>query len=504
MIMIDNDKYKFNLDEHREVLKHPTGISATKKQKSKGKLSIRDRIELLYDQGTFQEIASHRRHDSSGFGVENKRPYTDGVVAGWGEVNGQTVFMYGTDFRVLGGTLSKSNSEKIQRILDLAYEHRCPVVSLNDGAGARIQEGVEALDGFGKIFSRIVRNSTVVPQISAMLGPCAGGAAYAPALTHCVFMVDRISTTFITGPDVIAQVTGEQITPEELGGASVHAKHSGLATFVVNNEEELFIELRYLLSLLPQNSDKKPQQYAWNTVEQTRSNYTTIVPTDPRIPYDMRDLVDTIVDVGSALDFYNQWGRSLVCALCRIEGRTVGIIGNNPKEYAGVLDIEASEKGARFIDLCNTFGIPIVTLVDVPGFMPGRDQESGGIIVSGARLLKSYCEATVPRIQVIIRKAYGGAYIVMDSKSIGTTISYAWPQNEIAVMGAEGAVSIIHRREINQSNKPEETSRNLIESYKQKLMHPLYAAERGLVDEIIQPEETRSKIASTLRALQKP
>ncbi|WP_437023667.1 acyl-CoA carboxylase subunit beta [Streptomyces bungoensis] len=476
--------------------------AATERQRAKGKLTARERIDLLLDPGSFSELEPLRRHRATGFGMEDRRPHTDGVVGGWGTVHGRTVFVYAHDFRIFGGALGEAHAQKIHKIMDMALAAGAPLVSLNDGAGARIQEGVTALAGYGGIFQRNTRASGVIPQISVMLGPCAGGAAYSPALTDFVFMVRETSQMFITGPDVIQAVTGERVTQNGLGGADVHAETSGVCHFAYDDEQTCLEEVRYLLALLPSNSTETPPEAPCDDpADRSCDELLDVVPADPAQPYDMRRVVAQVLDDGEYLEVHERWAGNVICALGRIEGRPVGVVANQPLVLAGVLDIHASEKAARFVQLCDAFNIPVVSLVDVPGFLPGVDQEHGGIIRHGAKLLYAYCNATVPRIQVIVRKAYGGAYIVMDSRSIGADLSYAWPANEIAVMGAEGAANVIFRREIAAAGDPEAARARRVAEYREALMHPYYAAERGLVDDVITPQSTRAVLASGLRML---
>ncbi|MEU4181233.1 acyl-CoA carboxylase subunit beta [Streptomyces sp. NPDC026589] len=475
---------------------------ATERQHAKGKLTARERIELLVDKGSFTEVEALRRHRAVGFGLEAKRPYTDGVVTGWGTVEGRTVFVYAHDFRIFGGALGEAHAQKIHKLMDMAISAGAPLVSLNDGAGARIQEGVSALAGYGGIFRRNTRASGVVPQISVMLGPCAGGAAYSPALTDFVFAVRDISQMFITGPDVVQAVTGEQVTQNELGGADVHAGVSGVAHFVYDDEETCLAEVRYLLSLLPSNNRELPPRVRGeDPVDRPCDALLDLVPADGNRSYDIRAVIEEIVDDGEFMEVHASWAPNLVCALARQDGHVVGVVANQPLFMAGALDIKASEKGARFVQFCDSFSIPLVTLVDVPGFLPGVDQEHDGIIRRGAKLLYAYCNATVPRISVVLRKAYGGAYIVMDSRSIGADVALAWPSNEIAVMGAEGAANVVFRREIAAARDPDATRSEKIEEYRRELVHPYYAAERGLVDDVIDPRETRSVLCRTLSML---
>ncbi|WP_371555007.1 acyl-CoA carboxylase subunit beta [Streptomyces longwoodensis] len=475
---------------------------ATAAQRSKGKLTARERIGLLLDPGTFQEVEPLRRHRATGFGLEDRRPHTDGVITGWGTVHGRTVFVYAHDFRIFGGALGEAHAQKIHRIMDRAVAAGAPLVSLNDGAGARIQEGVTALAGYGGIFQRNTRASGVIPQISVMLGPCAGGAAYSPALTDFVFMVRETSQMFITGPDVVQAVTGERVSIGALGGADVHAEVSGVAHFAHDDEESCLEEVRYLLSLLPQNNrETPPAALPEDRVDRPCEALLDLVPADGNRPYDMRRVVEEIVDDGEVLEVHERWAANVVCALGRLGGQVVGLVANQPLVQAGVLDIDASEKAARFVQMCDAFNIPLVTLVDVPGFLPGVDQEHNGIIRRGAKLLYAYCNATVPRISVILRKAYGGAYIVMDSRSVGADLTYAWPTNEVAVMGAEGAANVVFRRRIRAAEDPEAVRRQLVKEYRAELMHPYHAAERGLIDDVIDPADTRRILVESLRML---
>jgi acetyl-CoA carboxylase carboxyltransferase component len=476
---------------------------ATRRQRAKGKLTVRERVAALLDPNSFQELEPLRVHRATGFGLENKRPHTDGVVAGWGTVHGRTVFVYAHDFRIFGGALGEAHAQKIHKVMDLAIAAGAPLVSLNDGAGARIQEGVSALAGYGGIFQRNTRASGVIPQISVMLGPCAGGAAYSPALTDFVFMVRGTSQMFITGPDVVQAVTGEQISHDGLGGADVHAERSGVAHFAYDKEEVCLEDVRYLLSLLPQNNREQPPAIpSGDPVDRLSPALYELVPSEGNRPYDMRAVIEEIVDDGEHFEIHERWAANVICTFARLGGRVVGIVANQPQSLAGVLDIAASEKAAGFVQLCDSFNIPIVTLLDVPGFLPGVAQEHGGIIRHGAKLLYAYCNATVPRISVVLRKAYGGAYIVMDSRSIGADLSFAWPTNEIAVMGADGATNVIFRREIAGADDPDAMREQKAKEYRTNLMHPYYAAERGLVDDVIDPAETRPVLIRSLAMLQ--
>jgi methylmalonyl-CoA decarboxylase subunit alpha len=475
---------------------------ATERQHAKGKLTARERIALLLDEGSFHEVEPLRRHRATGFGLEARRPYTDGVVTGWGTVHGRTVFVYAHDFRIFGGALGEAHAAKIHKVMDMALAAGAPLVSLNDGAGARIQEGVSALAGYGGIFQRNVRASGVIPQISVMLGPCAGGAAYSPALTDFVFMVRDTAQMFITGPDVVEAVTGEKISHNGLGGADVHAATSGVCHFAYDDEQTCLADVRYLLSLLPSNNRELPPSAPCDDpADRANEALVDVLPDEPGRAYDVRDVIEEIVDDGEWFEVHPAWARNVVCVLARLGGEVVGIVADQPSVLAGVLDIHASEKAARFVQFCDSFNIPLVTLVDVPGFLPGVAQEHNGIIRHGAKLLYAYCNATVPRISLVLRKAYGGAYIVMDSRSIGADLALAWPGNEIAVMGAEGAANVVFRREIAAAEDPEAERRQKIQEYQAQLMHPYFAAERGLVDDVIDPRETRRVLVDALTML---
>lgn len=478
------------------------GSRATEAQLAKGKLTVRQRLELLFDKGSFTEIEPLRRHRATAFGLEHKRPHTDGVVTGWGLVEGRTVFVYAHDFRIFGGALGEAHAMKIHKIMDMAIATGAPLVSLSDGAGARIQEGVTALAGYGGIFRRNSLASGVIPQISVILGPCAGGAAYSPALTDFVFMVRNIAQMFITGPDVVEAVTGESITHNGLGGADVHASVSGVSHFVYDDEETCIADVRHLITMLPSNNRQlAPVQQSDDPVDRRTDSLLNVVPIDPSRAYDMRDVIAEIVDDGEALEVHEHWATNIICAFARMDGHVVGIVANQPTSLAGTVDIDASDKAARFVQTCDAFSIPLITLLDVPGFLPGTDQEHNGIIRHGAKLLYAYCTATVPRIQVILRKAYGGAYIVLDSRSIGADLSFAWPTNEIAVMGAEGAANVIFRREIANAPDPAAARAKCVQEYRDELMGPYYAAERGLVDDVIDPATTRETLIRSLAML---
>jgi acetyl-CoA carboxylase carboxyltransferase component len=473
---------------------------AVERQHSKGKMLARERIEALLDPGSFHELDLLARH-RAGTALD-ERPYTDGVITGWGTVEGRKVMVFSQDFTVFGGALGEVFAEKIHKLMDLALRVGAPVVGLNDGAGARIQEGVVSLASYGGIFYRNVLSSGVVPQISVILGPCAGGAVYSPAMTDFIFMVRESSHMFITGPDVVKTVTGEEVTLEELGGAMSHASKSGVATFVSPDEKACIEDVRYLLSFLPSNNlEEPPAVEPSDDAGRLCPLLNEILPPSPNQPYDMKRVVREVLDDGELLEYFPHWAKSIVCGFGRLNGQTVGVVGNQPMVLAGVLDIESAEKAARFVRTCDAFNIPLVTFVDVPGFLPGVDQEYGGIIRHGAKLLYAYCEATVPRIQVITRKAYGGAYVVMDSKSIGSDLSYAWPTAELAVMGPQGAVEIVYRRELQQAADPIARRAELVAEYTDKYANPYAAAERGYVDDVIDPAETRVKLIAGLAML---
>ena len=490
-----------DLRARRDAAIHAGSPRAVERQHAKGKLLARERIEYFCDPDSFHELDLLARHRAQAAGLE-ERPYTDGVITGWGTVEGRKVFVFAQDFTVFGGALGEVFAEKIHKLMDLALKVGAPVVGLNDGAGARIQEGVVSLASYGGIFYRNVKSSGVVPQISVILGPCAGGAVYSPAMTDFIFMVAESSHMFITGPDVVKTVTGEDVTLEELGGAMSHASKSGVATFVAADEKACLDDVRFLLSFLPSNNlEEPPRDDTGDDPMRLCPELTDILPASPNMPYDMTQVVAAVVDDGEFFEYFPHWAKSIVCGFARIDGHPVGVVGNQPKVLAGVLDIESAEKAARFVRTCDAFNIPLVTFVDVPGFLPGVDQEYGGIIRHGAKLLYAYCEATVPRIQVITRKAYGGAYVVMNSKSIGADLAFAWPSAELAVMGPQGAVEIVYRRELQQAADPAARRAELVEEYIERYANPFVAAERGYVDDVIDPAETRIKLVAGLEML---
>ncbi len=491
-----------DLHERKRRALDDVDLRARDRYRATGKLTARERVELLLDEGTFVELNAFSQHRATDFDMAAKRTSGDGVITGWGTVDGRTVVVYAHDSRVFGGALGEVFANKIHAVMDLAESIGASIVGLMDGGGARIQEGVVALAGFGGVFRRNVRASGVIPQVSVILGACAGGAVYSPALTDFVVMVRATAGMYITGPDVIRAVTGETVTKEDLGGAEVHGARTGVATLVYEDEVSALEGVRYLLSFLPSNNQElAPRLDPDDDPARGCDELLTIVPVDERSPYDMRAVIESIVDNGEYLELQESWAANIVCAFARLDGHVVGIVGNQPSVLAGALDIDASEKAARFVRTCDAFNIPLVTLVDVPGFLPGTTQEHNGIIRRGAKLLFAYCEATVPRIQVIVRKAFGGAYIVMDSKSIGADLSIAWPSNQIAVMGAAGAADVVFRREIAGSADPGRRREELIEQYENVLLNPYVAAQRGLVDDVIDPAETRAMLVRALSML---
>jgi len=491
-----------DLARRKEEARHAGSPEAVDKQHARGKMTARERVEYLLDDASFQELDLLARHRATGMGLEARRPYTDGVITGFGTIDGRKVCIFSQDFTVFGGSLGEVFGEKIHKVMDLAISLGVPFIGINDSGGARIQEGVVSLASYGGIFYRNVLASGVVPQVSVIMGPCAGGAVYSPAMTDFIFMVRETSHMAITGPDVVKTVTGEDVTLEELGGALTHATKSGVANFVSADEKECLDEVRYLMSFLPQNNLEDPPFVA-PADDPTRPcpDLVDLMPPSPNQAYDMHRVIASVVDDGEFLEYHAMWARNLVCGFARLGGHVVGIVGNQPMVLAGVLDIESSEKGARFVRTCDAFNIPLITFVDVPGFMPGTDQEYGGIIRHGAKLLYAYCEATVPRIQVITRKAYGGAYVVMNSKSIGCDLAFAWPSAELAVMGPSGAVEIVYRREIAAAEDPVAHKAELIDDYAEQYANPYVAAERGYVDDVIDPSETRAVLTRSLEML---
>jgi propionyl-CoA carboxylase beta chain len=487
------------LNELRDSALHAGSEPAVERQRAQGKLLARQRAEKLVDPGSFVELDRYVRHREAEFGMSERRPYGDAVVTGYGTILGRRVFVFSQDFTVFGGSLSEVFAEKICKVMDLAANYGCPLIGINDSGGARIQEGVVSLAGYAEIFWRNVQCSGVIPQLSLIMGPCAGGAVYSPAMTDFVLMVEDSSYMFITGPDVVKTVTGEEVTFEELGGAATHASKSGVAQFISPSEETCLEDARYLLSFLPQNNvDPPPYAEPADPASREDAELDTLIPDDPAKPYDMKEVIGRVVDDGDFLEVHERWAENLVCGFARVNGHPVGIVGNQPRSLAGVLDIDSSVKGARFVRTCDVFNIPLVTFVDVPGFLPGTAQEWGGIIRHGAKLLYAYCEATVPKLAVITRKAYGGAYDVMSSKHIRADFNFAWPTAEVAVMGPESAVNIVFRKELDDADDPEARRAELIAEYRERFANPYVAAERGYVDDVIEPRRTRPVLADAL------
>jgi propionyl-CoA carboxylase beta chain len=488
------------LRRRRHEAEHAGSARAVEKQHAKGKLTARERLDHLLDGGSFVETDQFAVHRTTGFGLEDRKIPGDGVVTGYGTVDGRRVAVFSQDFTVFGGSLGEVFAEKITKIMDFALRMGIPFIGLNDSGGARIQEGVVSLGGYGDIFYRNVKASGVIPQISAIMGPCAGGAVYSPAMTDFIFMVRDTSHMFITGPEVIKTVTGEDVTFEDLGGALSHNTRSGVAHFAADSEEACLDDVRYLLSFLPDNNlEEPPRLTVTDDPERPTPELDTLVPDSSNVPYDIREAIASVVDDGEFLEVQELWADNIVIGFARLDGHAVGVVANQPTHLAGVLDIDSSQKAGRFVRTCDAFNIPIVTFVDVPGFMPGTGQEWGGIIRHGAKLLYAYCEATVPKLTVITRKAYGGAYDVMGSKHAGADLNLAWPTAEIAVMGAQGAVSILHRKEIGEAANPEARRAELIHEYEQALLNPYTAAERGYLDAVIEPSETRRYLVQGLR-----
>lgn len=495
------------IDDLREKIDeaiHAGSARAVEKQHAKGKHTARERIEMLVDAESFTEIDEFARHRSTQFGMEKSRPYGDGVVIGTATVDGRPIALYSQDFTVFGGSLGEVHAEKIVKIAEFALKSGIPLIGINDSGGARIQEGVASLNGYGKIFRLNTRSSGVIPQISLILGPCAGGSAYSPALTDFTVMVKETSNMFITGPEVIKTVTGEDVGMEELGGALTHNTKSGNAHYMAESEADAIDYVKALLSYLPSNNmDGSPVLPPTQTLAKSAGDLAlnTLIPDSPNQPYDMKSLIETLVDEGEFLEVHALYAPNIVVGFARIEGQSIGVIANQPSALAGTLDINSSEKAARFLRFCDAFNIPILTLVDVPGFLPGTEQEWNGIIRRGAKLLYAYAEASVPLVTLITRKAYGGAFIVMGSKYLGSDINFAWPTAEIAVMGAQGAINVLYRGEIAQSDNPEGLRKELVAEYTEKLSNPYAAAERGTIDSVIEPEDSRAYITKAFRTL---
>lgn len=476
-------------------------------QHAKGKLTARERIALLLDEGSFEEIGKFVMHRTKDFGLDKEYYLGDGVVTGYGAIDGRLVYVFAQDFTVFGGALSETHAEKICKIMDLAMQNGAPVIGLNDSGGARIQEGVLSLAGYADIFYRNTLASGVIPQISAIMGPCAGGAVYSPAITDFIMMVENTSYMFVTGPNVVKTVTHETVTSEELGGASTHSTKSGVTHFACANELDCIQHLKKLLSYIPQNCEEDAPRlpYESNATpagDEVRSKLNSLIPDNPNQPYDMREVIDEVVDADSFFEVHKNFAENIVVGFARLAGRSIGVVGNQPAVLAGVLDINASTKAARFVRFCDSFNIPLLVLEDVPGFLPGTDQEWNGIITNGAKLLYAFCEATVPRVTVITRKAYGGAYDVMNSKHIGADMNYAWPTAEIAVMGASGAAEIIFKREIAEADDPQAKLQEKVQEYTDKFANPFRAAHRGYIDEVIYPDQTRQKLIRAFAMLE--
>lgn len=490
------------LDQKRAQALAGGGQARIDAQHKKGKLTARERLHFLLDEGSFQEIGMLVTHRSTDFGMEKENYPGDGVVTGYGTISGRIVYVFSQDFTVFGGSLSETHAEKICKIMDLAMQNGAPVIGLNDSGGARIQEGVVSLGGYADIFYRNTRASGVIPQISAIMGPCAGGAVYSPAITDFILMVENTSYMFVTGPNVVKTVTHEVVTSEELGGANTHATKSGVTHFACANEIDAIQHIKKLLSYMPQNCEENAPALVYEGGNEQRPTLNKMMPENASQPYDIREVIEEVIDGGSFLEIHKDFAPNIVVGFARIAGRSIGIVANQPAYLAGVLDIHSSTKGARFVRFCDSFNIPLLVFEDVPGFLPGTDQEWNAIITNGAKLLYAFCEATVPRITVITRKAYGGAYDVMNSKHIGADMNFAWPSAEIAVMGAKGAAEIIFKREINAAEDPEAKWREMEQIYSDKFANPYRAAERGFIDEVIEPSETRIKLIHAFKMLE--
>lgn len=478
------------------------GEKRIQQQHGKGKLTARERISLLLDEGSFQEMGKFVMHRCKDFGLDKEYYLGDGVVTGYGTVDGRLVYIFSQDFTVFGGSLSETHAEKIVKIMDLAMQNGAPLIGLNDSGGARIQEGVLSLGGYADIFYRNTLASGVIPQISAVMGPCAGGAVYSPAITDFIFMVEQTSFMFVTGPNVVKTVTHENVTAEELGGATTHSTKSGVTHFACANEVECLKQIKKLISYIPQNCEDNSPRLPYTATDESRPALNDIIPANPNQPYDMRDIIVQIVDTDSFFEVHKNFAENIVVGFARLAGRSIGVVGNQPASLAGVLDIHSSVKGARFVRFCDCFNIPLLVLEDVPGFLPGTDQEWNAIITNGAKLLFAFSEATVPRVTVITRKAYGGAYDVMNSKHIGADLNFAWPSGEIAVMGAKGAAEIIFKKEITESSDPTAKLAEKVDEYTRKFANPYRAAHRGYIDEVIYPDQTREKLMSAFQMLE--
>ncbi|MFM7006821.1 MAG: acyl-CoA carboxylase subunit beta [Flavobacteriales bacterium] len=492
------------LQDKRSALLEGGGAERIEKQHQQGKLSARERISLLLDEGSFQEIGAFVEHRSTNFGLDKQKYLGDGVITGYGTVHGRLVYVYSQDFTVLGGSLSETHAAKICRIMDMAMKNGAPIIGMNDSGGARIQEGVVSLSGYADIFFRNTRASGTIPQLSLIMGPCAGGAVYSPALTDFIFMVEETSYMFVTGPNVVKTVTHEEVSSEDLGGAKTHAEKSGVNHFTAANDVECIRKARDLITYLPQNANEEaPLTPIFSFQVSKNKQIDQILPDNANIPYDIKRVIDCLVDDDSFREVHEDFAKNIVVGFARLEGRTVGIVANQPAALAGVLDIDASRKGARFVRFCDSFNIPLLVLEDVPGFLPGTDQEWRGIITHGAKLLYAFAEATVPKITVITRKAYGGAYCVMNSRSLGADLSFAWPTAEIAVMGAKGAAEIIFKRDIASAPDPAQKWLEKEAEYAETFANPYRAAERGIIDEVLLPSETRAALISAYKMLEK-
>jgi propionyl-CoA carboxylase beta chain len=496
-------KEKFEILEQKiREAKLGGGEKRIESQHKKGKMTARERLHFLLDEGSFEEIGMLVTHRSTDFGLDKEKYPGDGVVTGYGTIHGRLVYVFAQDFTVFGGSLSETHAEKICKVMDLAMKNGAPFIGLNDSGGARIQEGVVSLGGYADIFYRNTKASGVIPQISAMMGPCAGGAVYSPALTDFCLMVEENSYMFVTGPNVVKTVTHEEVTAEELGGASTHATKSGITHFTSANDIECIQTIRKLITYIPQNCEDEPDRLPYDDTDESRKTLNTVIPENPNQPYDIRAVIEQVIDADSFLEVHKDFAENIVVGFARLGGRSIGIVANQPAFLAGVLDIKSSQKGARFVRFCDAFNIPLLVLVDVPGFLPGTDQEWNGIISNGAKLLFAFSEATVPRITVITRKAYGGAYDVMNSKHIGADLNYAWPSAEIAVMGAKGAAEIIFKKEISEAKNPEEKLKEKETEYMHMFANPYRAAERGFIDEVIRPDQTREKLLKAFQMLE--
>lgn len=492
-----------HLRELKQQSKQGGGAARVKAQRDKGKLTARDRINILLDDGSFREIDAFVTHRATEFGLADKKPLGDGVVTGYGTIDGRLVYLFSQDFTVLGGSLGRAHADKIIKLQDLALKNGAPIIGLNDSGGARIQEGVVSLGGYADIFLRNTLSSGVIPQISCILGPCAGGAVYSPAITDFIIMTKDTSYMFVTGPDVVRSVTHEEVTFEELGGAMTHNETSGVAHFAAESEEHAIYTIRALLKFLPRNNMEDPPVIACQDDPlRTESSLDTIIPDNPNKPYDMHEVIEAIVDEGDFFEVHEHYAKNIIVGFARLNGRTAGIVANQPAVLAGVLDINASTKAARFVRFCDCFNIPLITFEDVPGFLPGVSQEHGGIIRHGAKLLYAFAEATVPKITIITRKAYGGAYDVMSSKHIRGDVNFAWPTAEIAVMGPEGAINILYRRELAEAENPEELRAHLVQEYRETFANPYVAASWGYLDDVIEPSQTRPMLINALEMLQ--